>query len=323
MLPLLAGCDGPTVVLGDSSPRPYHFATPVLVTELASPARTDNPTLTADLREIFFTTDRDSGNGDVWVATRASPSAPFGAAEPVGAVNTDAFETSAAISGDGLTLWFGSDRAGGAGGVDVWVAQRSARGAAWSTPVNVVALNSPEDDIPRPPGQHGLVMPMASARPAARDPSGTYQTYLTARAGAGASFGVPVAIAELDYTNRSTVDGFLTDDGLTLFFSSAPAGADAGAAPGDLYVAWRRSTDGPFDVTQPLDDLNTAADERDPWLSPDGGTLYFTSDRSGVLQIYTAAVAPRSLAHMRLTPAPVGSSMPLIRPTPGTSRGAR
>jgi len=101
MLPLLAGCDGPTVVLGDSSPRPYHFATPVLVTELASPARTDNPTLTADLREIFFTTDRDSGNGDVWVATRASPSAPFGAAEPVGAVNTDAFETSAAISGTG------------------------------------------------------------------------------------------------------------------------------------------------------------------------------------------------------------------------------
>ncbi len=49
----------------------------------------------------------------------------------------------------------------------------------------------------------------------------------------------------------------------------------------------------PFSVTQPLDDLNTAGDERDPWLSPDGHTLYFTSDRSGVLQIYTAQVAPR------------------------------
>jgi len=292
-LPLAAGCAGQTVRLGDSSPRPYHFDTPVLVNELASASHTDNPTLTADLLEIFFTTDRDSGNGDVWVAARGSPTAPFGPAQPVEAVNTDAFETSAAISADGLTLWFGSDRAGGAGSVDIWVAQRSARGAPWSSPVNVVAVNSPQDDIPRPPGQHGLVMPMASTRPAAGNPSGTYQTYLTARAGPGAPFGAPAAIPELDYTNRSTVDGFLTDDGLTVFFSSSPAGADGGAASADLYVAWRRSTAESFSVTQPLDDLNTAADERDPWLSADGRTLYFTSDRSGVLQIYTALVQPR------------------------------
>lgn len=289
-LPLAAGCAGPTVTLGDSSPRPYHFEPPILVGELASPSQTDNPTLTADLREIFFTSDRDSGNGDVWVATRASPAAPFGAPAPVAAVNSDGFETSAAISADGLTLWFGSDRSGGAGGVDVWVAQRPARGAAWSSPVNVVALNSPQDDIPRPPGQHGLVMPMASTRPAAANPSASYQTYLTARAGAGAPFGAPGAIPELDYTDRSTVDACLTDDGLTLFFSSSPDAGDAGDAGADLYVAWRRSAAEPFSVTQPLDDLNTAAAERDPWLSPDGRTLYFTSDRQGVLQIYTAQV---------------------------------
>jgi Tol biopolymer transport system component len=37
----------------------------------------------------------------------------------------------------------------------------------------------------------------------------------------------------------------------------------------------------------PLTDLNTAADERDPWLSPDGTMFYFTSDREGdVLQIF-------------------------------------
>lgn len=295
-LPAPAGCAGQTVTLGDSSPRPYHFDAPVPIAELASPSRTDNPTLTADLREIFFTTDR-SGTGDVWVATRATPSAPFDPPQPVSAVNSDGFETSAAVSADGLSLWFGSDRPGGAGAVDIWVAQRAARGAAWSSPVNVVALNSPADDIPRPPGQHGLVMPMASARPAPANPSGTYQTYLTARAGAGAPFEAPAAIPELDYTNRSTVDACLTDDGLTMFFSSSPAGVDGGVDAGgtsaDLYVAWRRSTSEAFSVTQPLDDLNTTSDERDPWLSPDGRTLYFTSDRSGVLQIYTALVLPR------------------------------
>ena len=268
------------------------------VTELASTSRTNNPTLTSDLLEIFFTSDRDSGNGDVWSASRARAGAPFDAPAPVAEVNTTLFETSSAISGDGLTLWFGSDRAGGVGGLDVWVSTRETRTSPWSTPVNVVALSSTADDIPRPPGQHGLVMPMASTRMVA----GLYSTFLSARATRGAPFGTPVEIPELTYRDRSTVDACLTDDGLTMFFSSAaaPAPADAAVADGgtvvptsDLYVAWRRATSEPFSVTQPLTDLNTTADERDPWLTPDGSTLYFTSDRGGVLNIYSAPVLPR------------------------------
>jgi WD40-like Beta Propeller Repeat len=305
LVPMLASaCSGGKVVaLGSSSPIPYHFDAPVLVPELASPSRTDNPTLTGDLLEIYFTTDRVSGNGDVWFATRVSPDAPFGAPAAVTVVNGVSFETSSAISTDGLTLWFGSDRAGGAGANDIWVSQRASRASAWSTPVNVVALNSPADDIPRPPGQHALVMPMASER---ATPT-VYQTYLATRATTGAPFEAPVAIPELDYADRSTVDGFLTDDGLTMFFSSAPVAeaadaatrvdagtsGDAGVPNSDLFVAWRRSTNEAFSVTQPLSDLNTPADERDPWLSPDGTTLYFTSDRGGILNIYTARVQPR------------------------------
>jgi len=306
-----ASCTGGKIVtLGRTTPETYHFDAPVLVAELASPSHTDNPTLTGDLLEIYFTTDRVSGNGDVWFATRATATAPFGTPAPVSAVNGDSFETSSAISTDGLTLWFGSDRPGGVGANDIWVSQRATRAAGWSTPVNVVALNSPADDIPRPPGEHALVMPMASTKASAINTAsgGNYQTYLAARPTTGAPFGTPVAIPELDHSDSSTVDGFLTDDGLTLFFSSAPVAepadaavsasdggktADGGAAKGDLFVAWRRSPSEPFSATQPLDDLNTAFDERDPWLSPDGTTLYFTSDRSGVLNIYTAQVKPR------------------------------
>lgn len=301
---------GKTVTLGHDMPVPYHFDTPVLVPELASPSRTDNPTLTGDLLEIYFTTDRVSGNGDVWFATRPTATAPFGTPAPVTVVNGDSFETSSAISTDGLTLWFGSDRPGGVGANDIWVSERATRASAWSTPLNVVALNSPADDIPRPPGEHALVMPMASTKATGTSPAsgGNYQTYLAARPTTGAPFGTPVALPEFEQTHRSTVDSFLTDDGLTMFFSSAPlaepadaavSGADAGkvadggVANSDLFVAWRLSTSAPFSMWQPLDDLNTAADERDPWLSPDGKTLYFTSDRGGVLSIYTAAVKPR------------------------------
>ena len=52
--------------------------------------------------------------------------------------------------------------------------------------------------------------------------SAVYQTFLSARAGAGAPFGTPVLVSELAFADRSTVDGFLTDDGLTLFYSSQP-----------------------------------------------------------------------------------------------------
>jgi hypothetical protein len=292
MLLLLAACNaGQVVTIGYQMPQPYHFDTPRVVSELSALAdRTDNPTLTGDLLEIYFTSDR-GGNGDLWFARRPSAGNSFGAPEPIASLNTAGFETSAAISTDGLTLWFGSDRPGGVGAIDIWASTRTSRTSAWTAPGNVVALNSTADDIPRPPGARGTVMPMASTRATVN----LYHTYFSARAGRGAPFGQPAAIPRLAFTDRSTVDAFLSDDGLTMFYSSAGVlTADGGlGSTGDLFVAWRRSTSETFEITQPLDDLNTAADERDPWLTPDGKTLYFTSDRDGPLVIFMAAVQPR------------------------------
>ena len=72
------------------------------------------------------------------------------------------------------------------------------------------------------------------------------------------------------------------------------AGGGLLVAKPDMYVAWRASTADRFSLPTPLTDLNTAADERDPWLSPDGTLFYFTSDRgNGVLQIYEATASRR------------------------------
>lgn len=291
LLPLAACSAGQVVTIGFQAPQPYHFDTPRVVSELSALAdRTDNPTLTGDLLEIYFTSDR-GGTGDLWFATRASAASAFAAPQPIDNLNTGGFETSAAIASDGLTLWFGSDRPGGVGSIDVWASTRARRTSAWTAPVNVVALNSAADDIPRPPGLRATVMPMASTRAAVN----LYQTYFASRAGRGAPFGPPVAVPRLAFADRSTVDAFLSDDGLTMFYSSAGVvTVDGGlGSTSDLFVAFRRSTGEAFENTQPLDDLNTAADERDPWLTPDGKTLYFTSDRDGPLVIYTAAVRPR------------------------------
>ncbi len=335
LLATTGGCGGKTVVLGTAWPVPYHFHVPAPVTELASPSRTDNPTLTGDMLELYFTSNRDGGvgDGDVWVAKRATLADPFGTPALVDGVNTDSFETSSAISTDGLTLWFGSARPGGLGATDIWMTQRATRNDPWSTPLDLVGINSSAEDIPRPPGFHGTVMPMASGRA-----SSTYQTYFATRPGSSASFGNPVPVPGIDASEGLIVDGFLTDDGLTLFYSAAPileqsgregdagdagwrdggnpgwhgdaggghagdagARADAGAPPdagpmlgtSDLFVAFRRSTTEPFGLIQPLTDLNTSANERDPWLSPDATMFYFTSDRDGVPNIYSVSVRPR------------------------------
>ncbi len=119
-----AGCTGSTVNLGEATPHPYHFSDVRPVSELGTPAN-DNPTLTSDLLEIFFTSNRDNASTDVWTARRASPADPFGTVTLVSEASSPSFETSSAISSDGLTLWFGSDRLGGLGGLDIWVTQRS------------------------------------------------------------------------------------------------------------------------------------------------------------------------------------------------------
>jgi len=270
-----AGNDGGTgagtLRFGNASP----------VTELYTEGVEDNPTLTADGLELFFTSDR-GGDMDVWVATRARTSELFGEPELVVEANTDETETSPAITLDGLTLFVGQrDQAGGLGLYDVWVLERSSRTAAWSEKFNVTELNSPEDDTPRPPAMNDTVMPLSSRRSMEG-----YRTYLATRASSYDAFGEPMLVEELTVAGQSTVDGYLSEDGLMLFYSSA-----AEENRGDLYYATRASADQPFGAPTAIFDLNTsAADERDPWLSPDGTLLYFATNREGTLDIYVSDV---------------------------------
>lgn len=281
-MPLLAAaCADTTVSLGDRDPPRYHFDEPIVLAELSAPAQTDNPCLTADLREIYFTSERSGGAAEIWTATRPDASARFGTPRLVSELNSPLIETSPIVSGDGLTLWFGSERSGGLGDLDIWVATRPTRDAAWSPPQNVVALNSAAKDIPRPPGEHQSIMPLGSDR-AERS---YYAIYFAARSAAARPFAMPEIVSELSEPSVSTVDAFLTDDGNALFYVKGPAFGFA-----DLYVAQRRSPDEPFGEPVPLADLNTRFDERDPFLSADGTQLFFSSNRSGIYEIYLARV---------------------------------
>jgi hypothetical protein len=251
------------------------------VAELDTDYAEDNPTLTADGLEIYFTSDR-GGDTDVWVARRTRVTDLFGEPEPVAEANTTDEESSPAISLDGLTLWVGQkDQTGGLGGYDIWTLSRPRAEAAWSALVNVTELNSQEDDIPRPAAMANTAMPLGSRR----NLDG-YRTYLATRPTPDEPFGVPVLLDELTVPGESTVDGFLTEDGLTIFFSRAAAENE-----GELYYATRANRDASFDEPIPIVDLNTSADERDPWLTPDGTGFYFATDREGTRDIFLAVVS--------------------------------
>jgi WD40-like Beta Propeller Repeat len=274
-----AGAAGSAAV----DPAPM-FSPPTLVAELVSDGdESDNPTLTADRLEIYFTSEREGGAGnvDVWTARRSSVDDPFGPPEPVEAVNSDQTEASPAVSLDGRELWFGTERDGGLGEQDIWRARRESSDDAWSEPLNVPELSSTAKDIPRPPAVSGRIMPLGSRRGS----SGYYETFLAERPNEDEPFASPHELIELEVAGQNTVDGFLTEDGLTLFFNRSPG---AGESSGDLFVARRKSLSEPFGAVAPLLSINTSQDERDPWLSPDGRYLYFSSDRDGTLNIYEA-----------------------------------
>ncbi len=290
--PINTGCAGERILLGGDPPgdasAPATFNPPELVTELAASgsADDDKPTLTSDRLEIYFLSTRDGGpgSGDVWRAVRAHPGDAWSAPSVVGEVSSSSHEKSPAVSEDGLTLWVASDRSGGQGGLDIWVSTRPDRSSAWSAPQPVAELNSTGDEIPRPPGQGALVMPLA-VRPAS---SSDYHIAFATRASTSDPWTTPAPRPDIDTANTD-VDGFLSDDGLALHFSSDRQNK----GDQDLFVAGRSGVGSEFTGFTPIAELNSSHDDRDPWLSPDASEIYFSSDRSGTLKIYRATrIAP-------------------------------
>jgi len=98
------------------------FANPQrLGPEVNSPNSEGAPSILADGLELFF--DR-APDGHIFVSTRASTSVSFRTAMALSLGNAVCCDGFPAISADGLELYFCSNRVGGSGGDDIWVAVR-------------------------------------------------------------------------------------------------------------------------------------------------------------------------------------------------------
>ena len=98
------------------------------------------PSLTIDGLELYFGSGRETGYGgtDIWVSNRRSTGDPWSAAINLGSnVNSVYSDYHPAISSDGLTLIFASERSGGSGNSDLWMTQRASLSEPWDMPVNL------------------------------------------------------------------------------------------------------------------------------------------------------------------------------------------
>jgi hypothetical protein len=208
-------------------------------------------------------------------------------------INSDFTEGAPAFSRDGHWLFFNSNRPGGVGGTDMWVSWRphSHDDFGWEAPVNLSSLNTLSGDsigsyFENEEGGAPLLF-FSSNRPLTGPaPGGPYVSVLNA----DDTFAPPALVTELD----SPVDDMrpmIRFDGREIFLASS---LTVSFGRRDLWSSVRETV---FDIWSPPMNLgatiNTSADELTPYLSGDGLSLYFGSDRivaeqSGLVDLYVA-----------------------------------
>ena len=108
-----------------------EFGPAVLVPELSGPGRDTRTAIRRDGLEIFLSSDVTGrvggiGSQDIWVSTRATTLDSWSTPVNLGpTVNSMAFDGAPALSFDGTTLYFFSERTGGFGKRDLYVTTRT------------------------------------------------------------------------------------------------------------------------------------------------------------------------------------------------------
>jgi len=201
--------------------------------------------------------DDDAGDDD------GAPPVIFECSQPVslGApVNTEHSEMGPALSPDGLQLLFSSDRPGGLGTSDLWIATRSAPGEPWGEPQN---LGEPVNGAG---GQNNPALsPDGQTLVFGGNRNGNYDLWFAQRE--GDSWGAPY---DLEHLNSDDLENkpALSWDGTQLYFKRSDA-----TLVSNLFVAPRDGNG--WDTAVEVPGLNDDRAQTDPSPAPEGDVLYF------------------------------------------------
>lgn len=122
------------------------WGAPVLVPELSSPAEDLPGCLSADGLRLYMATDRDSPSPNLYLATRSSLTAAWDPPAPLPVVSAFSTDRRPWVNGAETAIYFGSNRSGGVGGSDIWVAVRADPGQDFGVPVLLGGINTADNE---------------------------------------------------------------------------------------------------------------------------------------------------------------------------------
>jgi len=253
-----------------------------------SPAAEMNATLSPDALSLYFVSTRAGGLGgaDIWVSRRTSLDSPWGIPVNLGpGVNSPGLEAAPSLSIDGHLLFFSSDRPGGQGSNDIWVARRADKhdDLGWGPATDLGPdVNTPGFEAGGVYQQNAEDGPSNFYFVRGPDPS-KLDIFVASITRGGETLGPAAPVVELNDASPgiSSVHPSLRSDGREIVFHSNRAGSLGSM---DLWTSTRQSVHAPWSVPVNFgSSLNSASGEFQPSLSFDAQTLVFTSNRAGGL----------------------------------------
>ena len=209
------------------------------------------------------------------VAEVAKADFTFGTPTKVPNVNTSSEELNASISADGLSLYFISNRSGGIGERDIWVATRETTDDEWGEPVNLgPTINTPAGEWGVSISYDGLSLYFDTRQ------SGTSSAiddlWVATRETTNDDWANPVNLGPTVNSSGDDYTPSISSDGLTLYFTSQLNPGGYGLY--DLWATTRATIHDPWGSPVNLGPtVNTSAYELDPCISPERLILFFTS----------------------------------------------
>jgi len=216
----------------------------------------------------------EGGDGGDGQADAALPLGPFAEPQLIEALSDPAaLDADPTMPDDGRELYFVSTRTGSAG-VDIWVARRDSVAEDWGPAELVPELNSADADYDPEISPDGLTLLFNSTR-VVEGAKGGFDIFVSTRSSRDADWSMPELVPALNSAD-SDMAAVMNEDQTVVVFHRSIAG-DL-----DLYVSSREAPGDDWALPTRLDGIDTSdAQEADPWLSADGQTLYFNSNRTG------------------------------------------
>ena len=214
----------PAVGAAFSNPRP--------LTEANTSFEDGAAFVTSDSLELFFFSFRPASPGgrNLWVLRRDSSLLDWDPPRAVSELNSDSSDYMPSLTGDGLTIFFASNRTLGAD--DLWMARRPSRSAAFGPPSRLAELSDRRSPITSPfISVDGRTLYFADERDGGQ---GVRDLWFATRPDTDAQFGPPINLGPRFNSGAIDDDPALSLDGRELLFVS-----DRGGGRSRIYYSIR------------------------------------------------------------------------------------